>query len=141
MQIINDVLESDALTISKSASALGIHEFSLLSRIQAGDIIAARLWSGEMAIPIGELERLSKLSIYSLAIPPDKPEKDLSDARLGIKREPYSGWRREGEYHEYHVPGVDSRRFTISEMRGYRAAFSVIATEFESLGELRKQLE
>ncbi len=34
MQIINDVPESDALTISKSASALGIHEFSLLSRVQ-----------------------------------------------------------------------------------------------------------
>ena len=38
MQIKNDVSESDALTIGKSASALGIHEFSLLSRIQAGDI-------------------------------------------------------------------------------------------------------
>jgi hypothetical protein len=141
MQIKNDVPESDALTISKSAVALGVHEFSLLSRIQAGDIIAARLWSGEMAIPISELERLSKLSIYSLAIPPDKPETDLSDARLGIKRETHSGLRREGEYQEYLVPGGDSRRFTFSEMRGYRAAFSVIATEFESLGELRKQLE
>ena len=131
MQIINDVLESDALTISKSAVALGVHEFSLLSRIQAGDIIAARLWSGEMAIPIGELERLSKLSIYSLAIPPDKPETDLSDARLGIKREPYSGWGREGEYQEYNVPDGDFGRFTFSEIRGYRAAFGVIATEFE----------
>jgi hypothetical protein len=54
MQIKNDVAESDALTIGKSASALGVHEFSLFSRIQAGDIIAARLWSGEMAIPISE---------------------------------------------------------------------------------------
>ncbi len=141
MQIINDVPESDSLTISKSAAALGIHEFSLLSRVQAGDIIAARLWSGEMAIPISELERLSKLSIYSLAIPPDKPETVLPDDRLGIKREPYGGLRREGEYQEYHLAGGDSRRFTDSEMRGYRAAFSVIATEFESLGELRKQLE
>ncbi|MEJ0090567.1 MAG: hypothetical protein WDM80_12605 [Limisphaerales bacterium] len=141
MQIKNDVPESDALTISKSAAALGVHEFSLLSRIQAGDIIGARLWSGEMAVPISELERLSKLSIYSLAVPPDKPETDLSDARLGIKREPYGGLRREDEYQEYHVPGGDFRRFTFSEMRGYRAAFSVIATEFESLGELRKQLE
>jgi hypothetical protein len=91
MQIKNDVAESDALTIGKSASALGVHEFSLFSRIQAGDIIAARLWSGEIAIPISELERLSKLSIYSLAIPPDKPEAVLPDARLGIKRDPYSG--------------------------------------------------
>jgi hypothetical protein len=141
MQIINDVPESDALTISKSAVALGVHEFSLLSRIQAGDIIAARLWSGEMAIPISELDRLSKVSIYSLAIPPDKPETDLSDDRLGIKREPYSGLRREGEHQEYRVPGGGFRRFTDSEMKGYRAAFSVIAPEFESLGELRKQLE
>jgi hypothetical protein len=141
MQIKNDVLESDALTIAKSASALGIHEFSLLSRIQAGDIIAARLWSGEMAIPISELERLSKLSIYSLAIPPDRPETVLSDARLGIKRDAYSGLKREGEHQEYNVPGGDFRRFTDSEMKGYRAAFSVIAPEFESLGELRQQLE
>jgi hypothetical protein len=141
MQINNGVSESDALTIGKSASALGVHEFSLLSRIQAGDIIAARLWSGEIAIPISELERLSKLSIYSLAIPPDKPETVLSDARLGIKRGDYDGLRREGEHQEYSVPGGESGRFTDSEMRGYRAAFSVIAPEFESLGVLRKQLE
>ena len=36
MQIINDMPESEALTISKSAVALGVHEFSLLSRIQSG---------------------------------------------------------------------------------------------------------
>jgi hypothetical protein len=142
MQIKNDVSESDALTISKSASALGIHEFSLFSRIQAGDIIAARLWSGEMAVPISELERLSKLSIYSLAIPPDKPETVLSDARLGIKRESLGGGlMRAGERQEFNVPGGDFRRFTDSEMKGYRAAFSVIANEFQSLGVLRKQLE
>jgi len=141
MQIKNDIAESDALTISKSASALGLHEFSLLSRIQAGDIIAARLWSGEITIPISELERLSKLSIYSLAILPDKPESVLPDARLGIKREPYSGLRRAGEYQEHQVPGGGFGRFTDSEMKGYRAAFSVIANEFESLGALRKQLE
>jgi len=141
MQIKNNVPESDALTIAKSASALGIHEFSLLSRVQAGDIIAARLWSGEIAIPISELERLSKLSIYSLAIPPDKPEGILPDARMGIKRDAYSGLKRDGEHQEYSVPGGDFRHFTDSEMKGYRAAFSVIAPEFESLGVLRKQLE
>jgi hypothetical protein len=141
MQIKDDVSESDALPINKSASALGIHEFSLLTRVQAGDIIAARLPSGEMAIPISELERLSKLSVYSLPIPPDKPETVLSDARLGIKRETYGGLRREGERQEYRVPGGDFPRFTESEIKGYRAAFSVIANEFESLSELRKQLE
>ncbi len=141
MRIKNDVSESDVLTISKSASALGVHEFSLFSRIQAGDIIAARLWSGEMAIPISELERLSKLSIYSLAVPPDKAETILPDAHLGITRDAYTGLIRDGEHQEYSVPGGDFRRFTDSEMNGYRAAFSVIATEFESLGELKKQLE
>jgi hypothetical protein len=141
MQIKNDVSESDALTISKSASALGVHEFSLFSRIQSGDIIAARLWSGEMAIPVSEMERLSKLSIYSLAVPPDKAETILPDARLGITRDVYAGLIREGEHQEYSVSGGDFRHFTDSEMKGYRAAFSIIAPEFESLGELRKQLE
>jgi hypothetical protein len=140
MQIKNDVSEQEALTISKSASALGVHEFSLFSRIQAGDIIAARLWSGEMAIPISELERLSKLSIYSLAIPPDKSEADFSDPQLGIKH----GWggltRQSGEPTDYSVPGY-SFRFTESEINGYRAAFGVIANEFQSLAELKKQLE
>jgi hypothetical protein len=140
MKIKNDVSESDALTISKSASALGVHEFSLFSRIQAGDITAARLWSGEMAVPISELERLSKLSIYSLAVPPDKPETAWSDVRLGIKEES-GGLMRAGERQKFSVPGGESGRFTDSEMKGYRAAFSVIADEFHSLGELRKQLE
>ena len=94
-----------------------------------------------MAVPVSELERLSKLSIYSLAIPPDKPETVLPDARLGIKRDAYSGLKRDGEHQEYSVPGGDFQRFTDSEMKGYRAAFSAIAPEFESLGELRKQLD
>jgi hypothetical protein len=141
MQIKNDVAESDALAIGKSASALGVNEFSLFARIQAGDIITARRWSGELAIPISELERLSKLSIYSLGVPQDEPEGVLSDARLGIKRDPYSGLKRQGEHQEYNLPGGDSGRFTDSEMKGYRAAFGVIANEFESLGELKKQLE
>ena len=140
MQIKNDVSESDALTISKGASALGVHEFSLLSRIQAGDITASRLPLGEMAIPNSEMERLSKLSIYSLSIPPDKPATVLPDTRLGIKRES-GGLMRAGERQEYSVPGGDFRHFTESEMKGYRAAFSAIAPEFESLGVLRKQLE
>ena len=39
------------------------------------------------------------------------------------------------------MPGGDSFRFTETEIKGYRAAFSVIAHEFQSLGELKKQLE
>jgi hypothetical protein len=141
MQIKDDVPESDALTINKSASALGIHEFSVLTRVQAGDIVASRLPSGEMAIPVSELERLSKLSVHSLAVPPDQPERILPDARLGISRESRGGLKAHGgEHREYRVPG-DFSRFTESEMKGYRAAFSAIAEEFESLGELKKQLE
>jgi hypothetical protein len=140
MQIRNDVSEQTALTIDQSASVLGIHEFSVLSRIQAGDITATRLRSGEMAIPESELERLSKLSIHSLTIPSNKPETALSDNILGIKRES-GGLMRDGERQEYSVPGGDFRRFTDSEMKGYRAAFSAIAEEFYSLGELKKQLE
>jgi hypothetical protein len=140
MEIKTDVSEPDALTISKSASALGIDEFSLLSRIQAGDIAAARLRSGEMAIPASELERVSKLSIYSLAVPPEGPETVLPDASLGIKRA-YGGLKRAGEAMEYSVPGGGLQRFGESEMKAYRAAFSAIAPEFESLGIIKKQLE
>ena len=141
MKIKNDGSEQNTLTIGKSASALGVHEFSLFSRIQAGDITPTRLRSGILAIPVSELERLSKLSIHSLAIPKNQPATVLSDARLGIKRSPYSGLMRDGEHQEYSVPGVDFLRFTETEMKGYRAAFSAIAQEFESLGALKKQLK
>jgi hypothetical protein len=140
MQTTSDPSGQETLTIGKSASVLGVHEFSLFSRIQAGDIIASRLRSGEMAIPVSELERLSNLSIQSLTIPNEEPAAILSDARLGIKREPFHGLKREGEYLDYTVAG-DFRRFTETEIKGYRAAFSAIAKEFESLGELKKQLE
>jgi hypothetical protein len=140
MEIKTDVSEPDALTISKSASALGIDEFSLLSRIQAGDIAAARLRSGEMAVPASELERVSKLSIYSLAVPSDGPETVLPDASMGIKRA-YVGLKRAGEAMEYSVPGGGLQRFGESEMKAYRAAFNAIAPEFESLGRIKKQLE
>lgn len=140
MEIKTDVPESDALTIDKAASTLGIHEFSVFSRIQAGDIATTRLKAGEMAVPVSELERLSKLSIHSLSIPSDNPEMTVPDAVMGIKRTPYSGLKREGEHLEYSV-GEDSRRFTESEINGYRAAFSAIAPEFQSLKELKQQLE
>jgi hypothetical protein len=140
MQIKNDASESDALTISKSASALGVHEFSLFSRIQAGDITSARLPLGEMAVPNSEMERLSKLSIHSLAIPPDKSETDFSDPQLGIKHGRGGLKRQGGEPTDYSVPGYPFR-FTESEIKGYRAAFGVIADEFQSLAELKKQLE
>jgi hypothetical protein len=139
MQIKNDVSESDVLTIDKAASALGVHEFSLLSRIQMGDITAARLRSGEMAIPASELERLLNMPVNAPAISSQDAETHFSDNLLGIKHE-WGGLKRNGESVNYSVPGYPFR-FPESEIKGYRAAFGVIANEFQSLGELRKQLE
>jgi hypothetical protein len=138
MQIKNDMSESDALTINKCASLLGVHEFSLLSRIQAGDITAARLRSGEMAIPESELARLLKMPVNISTIP-SQDEIHFSDHELGIERG-WGGLKRNGESCNYSVPGYPFR-FPESEIKGYRAAFSAIASEYESLGKLRKQLE
>lgn len=140
MEIKNSAPDQDAPTIQQCAGVLGLHEFSLFSRIQAGDITPTRLRSGIMAIPVSELERLSKLSIQSLVIPLDEPETVLPDARLGIKRDPFNGLLRGGEHQEYSVPG-DFRYFTESEIKGYRSAFSVIANEYNYLTNLKKQLE
>jgi hypothetical protein len=140
MRIKDDEPEQSALTISQSATVLGLNEFSLLSRIQAGEITATRLRSGEMAILENELERLAKLSKHSLTIPSNAYETPLSDNVLGIKRES-GGLMRDGERQSYSVPDGGPRRFTDSEMKGYRAAFGAIAGEFHSLGELKKQLE
>jgi hypothetical protein len=139
MEIKNDVPESDALTIDKAASVLGVHEFSLLSRIQMGDIIAARLRSGEMAIPASELERLLHMPVNVSVISSQDAETHFSDNQLGIKHG-WGGLKRNGESVNYSVPGYPFR-FPESEIKGYRAAFGVIANEFQSLGELRKQLE
>ena len=59
MQVTTERPDQAALTVDKSAALLGLHEFSLLSRIQAGEIQSARARSGEMVIPESELERLA----------------------------------------------------------------------------------
>jgi hypothetical protein len=138
MQVINDRPEETAFTIEKSASVLGLHEFSLFSRIQAGDIRSARSRSGEMLIPVEELERLAGTSINASAISSQHRVTRLSDERLGIKWT-YGGLKRNGELLSYKIPGhVGS--FTASEIKSYRAAFGDIAEEFESLTGLKKQL-
>ena len=45
MQVMKETPGQSALTIDKSASLLGLHEFSLMSRIQAGEIKSTRLRS------------------------------------------------------------------------------------------------
>jgi hypothetical protein len=130
--------EAEALTIDKCASALGVNEFSVLARIQSGDITAARLRSGEMAIPVSEVERLSRLSINSLSVEDDtvKP----SESILGIKSE-WGGLKRKGgERAHFTIPDY-RMRFTESEINGYRTAFGAIANEYVSLTGLKEQLD
>jgi hypothetical protein len=138
MTVINEpASETEALTIDKSASALGVHELSLLSRIQAGEITATRLRSGEMAIPVSEVERLSRLSVNSLTVEAESSKP--SEKIFGIKKS-YGGLKREGEYVNLSVPGY-KLRFSESEINGYRAAFGAIANEYVSLTELKEQLD
>lgn len=141
MDTTDNAPNQDSPTLKQCAFALGLHEFSLFSRIQAGGITPTRLRSGIMAIPISELERLAKVPIHSLVMPRTEPETILSDDRLGIKRDRYyCSWMiRNGEHQEYKVPG-DCRHFTETEIKGYRAAFSAIANDLESVTGLKKQL-
>jgi hypothetical protein len=91
--------EAEALTIDKCASALGVHEFSLLSRIQSGDITAARLRSGEMAIPVGEAERLSRLSVNSLAVDIETANPDEGVFGIGKEWGRLKTERRDSKFH------------------------------------------
>jgi hypothetical protein len=137
MQMIHERLESGALPIDKSASILGLDQFSLLSRIQAGEILVARTRSGEMVIPESELERLIGMPVNSLSFAGDELGAKYPDGRLGIKAR--EGRAQHSERPAYNVPD-HSGRFNESEINGYRAAFGAIAVEFESLSDLRRQL-
>ena len=59
MEVTIERPEQAAVPIDRSGVALGLDEFSLLSRIQAGEINAVRARLGEMMIPESELERLA----------------------------------------------------------------------------------
>jgi hypothetical protein len=135
---MNERPDEAALTIDKSASVLGLHEFSLLSRIQAGEIKAARARSGEMVIPGKELERLAGAPISALAASSQRHLAKQSDERLGIKWT-YGGFTRDGETLSYKVPGCVGR-FTATEIKSYRTAFGEIAEAVESLTGLKKQV-
>jgi hypothetical protein len=138
MQVTNERSDQEALTVEKSASLLGLHEFSLLSRVQAGEITGVRLRSGEMAVAASELERLARKPMNTLAVPAEDRQPKPSDKQLGIEWSP--GLKRNGQSEEcYKVPNhVGS--FTASEIESYRAAFGAIAGEFKSLTDLKNQL-
>jgi len=139
MNTVNDTSGQAALTIKQTASALGLHEFSVFSRIQADDLAATRFPSGIVAIPVSELERLSKLSIHLLSIPPDEPGKIPSDRVLGIGNKTL-GMGLKGEPACYTVPD-HFRMLTATEIQGYRAAFGAIWDEYTELNRIRKGLE
>jgi hypothetical protein len=138
MQMRRERQEKDAQPIGKSASILGLDEFSLLSRIQAGDITVARAGSGEMVIPESELERLIGIPVSLWTFPGDELGTKYPDSRLGIKSRE-GGRTRNGDRLVYKVPDY-SGRFNESEINAYRAAFGAIANEFESLIDLKRQL-
>lgn len=140
MQVTNQNLDDNALTIDKSASLLGLHEFSLLSRIQAGEIEFTRARSGELLIPASELEWLSPDAANSHSVHSGKENLPGSDEKLGIKKT-FGGLRENGQYPvRFTVPGYGGQ-FTVGEIESYRTAFGGIARELESVTNLREQLK
>ena len=129
--------ESEAMTIGASASFLGVHEFSLLSRIQNGEIEMIRARSGEVLIPKEEVERLAPASLGTLPVP-DTAARFTDEDDLGIEQRP-GGLRRNGETASFRVPDYPGS-FTRSEIDSYRTAFSAIAAELASVKELKQQL-
>ena len=136
MQVTSETPDQKALTTHESAAVLGLDEFSLLSRIQAGEINAVRARSGEMKISESELEQFAGHTVDT----PSAQESTtlLPDERLGIERA-FGGLKANGERRGYKVAGYDGR-FTEGEINGYRTAFSAIAGQVEYIKELNQQL-
>jgi hypothetical protein len=134
MLVMNERPDERALTIDPSAAALGLDEFSLLSRIQAGEINAVRARSGEVKIPESELERLAGGPVSAQATGDGAI---LPDESLGIERR-YSGVRQGGQIVLPYKVG--DCRFAENEINGYRAASSAIARQLETVRDLNKQL-
>ncbi len=138
MRIINNAEGENALTTDKSAAVLGIHEFSLFSRIQLDEIKTERLPWGEIAISKYELERLLGVPANKFVVPQHQ-ETNWTDSGLGIEKH-HRELKRNGESIEYSVPNHPGR-FTESEIKSYRAAFGAIANQLNSVIGLKKQLD
>jgi len=134
MQVMRETPGQSALTIDESASVLGLHKFSLMSRIQAGEIKVARAKSGEMVIPESELERLAGGPVSAQSV---EGGAILPDECLGIERR-HGGLKQNGELVlPYKVSGC---RLSEGEINGYRAASSAIAGQLESIKDFKRQL-
>jgi len=134
MKMMHEVPEENVLPIDKSAAALGLDEFSLFARVQSGEITVARERSGEMVIPVSELERFAGGPV---AAPTVEAEAILPDECLGIERR-YGGLKRAGQIVSPYKVG--ECRFSEDEIKGYRAASSAIAAQLESIRDLNRQL-
>jgi hypothetical protein len=137
MKVMSERPGKDALTIDQSAGVLGLHQFSLLARMQSGEVQCARARSGEMLIPGAELERLAGAPVTAPASRQGRAAK-LSDERLGIQWT-YGGLYRDCEPLLYKLPNHVGR-FTAAEIKSYRATFGEIAEAVECLAGLKKQL-
>jgi hypothetical protein len=138
MRTTNNNGGQNALTTDKSAAVLGIHEFSLFTRIQMDEIKIERLEWGEIAIPKSELERVLGIPASKLVVP-QLQETISPDSRLGIEKY-QCGLKRNGESIKYSVPNHPGR-FGELEIKSYRAAFSAIADQLDSIISLKKQLD
>src|SRR6266478_2022836 len=133
MEVIIEKPEQAAVPIDRSAIALGLDEFSMFSRIQTGEIKAARARSGEMVIPRSELEHLAGGPV---TVHPAQEGTVLPDKTLGIQSR-YGGLSGKGP--RYTVPSFDGR-LDEKEIDSYRAAMSAIADQLESLNDFNQQL-
>lgn len=133
MQVTQERPENKALTMDKCAESLGLAQFSLFSRVQNGEIKAVRARSGEMMIPSSEVKRL--VNGYANT-PPVQEDTILPDAVLGIQSR-YGGLSRTQLF--YRVPCLDVP-LTENTIGGYRAAFSAIAGQLQSVRNLKEQL-
>ncbi len=140
MNTKENAFAENALSIRQTALLLGLSEFSTFTRIQTGELTAGRFPSGVIGVPTSEVERLSKSRIDSEQILAERPVAIPSDNILGITKDPGSALARKGELLDYVVPD-HFRRFTETEIQGYRAAFGSIWEEHSELNRIRKQLE
>lgn len=133
MQITNEKPGQTVLATDQSAAILGLDEFSLISRIQTGEVNAVRGRLGEMLIPESELERLAGCPLNVQTT--EKEITVLPDASLGIES---SSLKRHGRP-VTRISGYDGR-FNESEMDTYRLASSAIAKQLNVVQDLNKQL-
>jgi len=136
MQVMSEWADKRSVAIDQSALALGLDEFSLLSRLQTGEIAAMRARWGEMLIPDSELQRLGASQAAKQSVGEGV---FLPDHRLGIDRG-ISGLKRSGEHHHYYQVAGSDERFSDSEINAYRAAFSAIGERVGVLRDLNGQL-